>query len=52
MEGRTATITGHMRDLPLGEIVLQVDYIDFYDTTNGIGDETTEDESEGDDTDW
>ena len=35
--GRTATITGHARDLPLGEVVLQIDYVDFDDTTNGTG---------------
>lgn len=34
--GKTATIAGHVRDLPMGELVLQVDYIDVDDFTNGI----------------
>ena len=37
--GRTATISGHARDLPMGEVVLQIDYIDFDDVTNGIDEE-------------
>lgn len=37
--GRTATISGHARDLPLGQVVIQIDYIDFDDVTNGIDEE-------------
>ena len=34
--GRTTTLTGHIQDRPSGEIVLQIDYIDFDDLSNGI----------------
>ena len=39
LRGQTATIAGHLRDLPLGEIAVQIDYIDFYDVNNGIQDD-------------
>lgn len=31
LKDRTATFTGHCRDLPTGEIVLQLDYVDVYE---------------------
>jgi len=39
-----ATITGHFRDLPRGEVVINIDYIDYNDPNNGI--ELTEFEKE------
>lgn len=34
--GKTATFVGHVRDLPMGEIVLQLGYLDVDDINNGI----------------
>jgi hypothetical protein len=34
--GKTASFVGHVRDLPLGQIVLQLDYLDVDDWRNGI----------------
>ena len=34
--GKTATFSGHIRELPLGQVVLQLDYLDVDDFTNGI----------------
>tara|TARA_R110002050_G_scaffold79877_1_gene170774 strand:- start:37 stop:513 length:477 start_codon:yes stop_codon:yes gene_type:complete len=49
--GRTATITGHARDLPLGQVVIQIDYIDIDDLSNGINEEP-EIALVADDDDW
>lgn len=36
LRGKLCSLCGHLRDLPLGEIVFQVDYLDVYDEDNGI----------------
>ena len=44
--GRQCSIKGHLRDLPLGEVVINVEYVDCYDPLNGVEPEnTTEDVS-------
>lgn len=37
--GKTATFVGHVRDLPMGQIVLQLGYLDVDDINNGIQEE-------------
>jgi hypothetical protein len=34
--GKQCSIKGHLRDLPLGEVVIQAAYIDLYDPLNGV----------------
>lgn len=36
--GKLASVSGYLRDLPDGEIVINVSYVDVYDDTNGIDD--------------
>jgi hypothetical protein len=54
--GKTATITGHARDLPTGEVVINIDYVDIDCPNNGIEPTELEEETTGtlvdDNDDW
>ena len=50
--GRKASINLHARDLPCGGVVINIDYIDFYDLNNGIEDNTDNEETTTDADGW
>jgi hypothetical protein len=52
LECLTATITGHLRDLPNGDVVINIDYIDFDDPLNGISPELQELFDDDEDDGW
>lgn len=47
-----ATITGHARDLPCGAVVINVDYIDVCDPSNGIDASASADDDDDEDDGW
>ena len=49
---QTASISFHCRDLPNGEVVINVDYIDVYDPYNGIEEPTQEELDNGWEDEW
>jgi len=48
LEGLTASLKLHFRDDHDGNVYLQCDYVDVYDPSNGIDNDTFEDDPKGD----
>jgi hypothetical protein len=50
--GRQCSIKGHLRDLPQGEVMLQVEYVDCYDPLNGVDPDSAAEKEVICDDDW